>query len=648
MIINNLCLFLTFIVGDQRQKSYVLSGLENPVENPGCSQQPLADLCNLGLVVNDYWILHTSGCNLVYTAIRNGTQETITFDSCMTIYDCWFPFTTVSVCLYRHDILAEPNRQLRLAWISEEKGKWGLSQSPQSVLTYGHYAGNLSSSVDLYGIVNDESSDEAAVFLIGKEYYLLRIKLLSLGTNELRPTRVCERDHEVIIVSATKYDVLIVCDNEMYWMKIGRWKPVKATPRELANVTFTRASVNSYTEEFSNTSVGLIAVNTAGNLEYCFTGPSSQYPVDQCGVIPNVYLTRGMLVTRNNFFDIQFLAILNEGLLAVINMSSNDSYIAINTDFCYSHNCNLMVQTDSMVYIGNQQETLVLYKDTLRINATWNVGVRETLTVVENYLRQRNVKMSPSLSTSNTPISNIQQTTASTGLTTAFTSLTMFTSLTTMSTDLINASTDLINTSTDLINTSTSLIASTGLISIPIDLTTSTSSISTFTINSSSTFTQTGSSIVSTTLPRISSSVGNHYSTNNTHTDQKSETVTLVFAVVIVVALVVVIFLVLLVIILLAIRCCKCGDGVVSKSNQLEMDHREVKLSQESKQTKEPLQTAERNEGEVVMIPPDTGMYSQTYASMTTTTDSTVVSTASSNTTIKVKTRVELLQNTKL
>ena len=427
-------------------------------------------------------------------------------------------------------------------------------------------------------------------------------------------------------------------------MNIGRWKPVKVTPRELTDETFTRASVNSYTAECSNISVGLIAVNTAeGNLEYCFIGPPSQDAVNHCGMIPNVYLTRGILVTRNNFSNIQFLAILNEGFLVVINMSSNDSYITIDRDFCYSqHVCNLMIQTENMIYVGNQQKTMVLYKDTLRINATWNAGVRETLPVVENYVRQHsqhNIKMSPSLSTStNTPIStmsNIKQTT-STRLTTTFTSLTVSTNLVTLSTDL--ASSHWINTSTNLIDTSTSLTASTGLINTPIDLTTSTSLISTFTVSSSSTSTQTGSPIMSSTLPKITSSPGIHYSTNYAHTDKKPETVTLLFAVIIV-TLVLVIFLILFVVMtLLVIRYCKCGHDVVVNSNHLKMDHREVKLSQEAMQTKEPLQTAEGNKGEVVMISPETGMYSQTCTGTTTTTDSTIVSTTSNTTTKVVKT----------
>ena len=621
-----LCLFCCF-VGDQSQKPYISSDSENPAENPACSQQPLANLCNPGPVVNDHWILQVParGCNLFYTAISNSTQETITIDNCLAIYNCWLPFSTVSICFYRHftdDTPVEPNRQLKLVWISAKNGKWSLSQSPQSVLTYGHYAGNISSSVDLYGIVNDESGDNAAVFLMGKDYNLLRVKLLPLGANERRFTKACGRSHEVIKVSTTKHDVMVVCDNGVYWMRIGRWKPVKAIAGELADVTFTRASVNSYAVEYSNISVGLIAVNTDTNLEYCFIGPLSHHPISQCGSIPNVYLAHGMLVSRSDFSDIQFLAVLNEGLLAVINMSSNDSYVTIDTEFCYPQGDCYSVQTENMVYVGNQQQkTMVLYKDTFRLNATWNSSVHNILPIVEKYLDQHDIQLSPSLSTStNTLISNtmrnseIKETTTSTGFTTTTTNLT------TMSTGMTATSTGL-TISTDLINTS-------------IDLTTPTDLNSTFITINSSTSTQTDNATVNYTPPRISSSAGNPNSTMSN--DNKSETTTLVFAIIVVVLVLVTFLGLLAVITLLVIRYCKCGQDV-SKSNHFKMDHREVTLSQESIQTKAPLQTAERNEGEVVMISPETRMYSQRCTSTMTATDSTVVSTTSNTTTKIVK-----------
>ena len=427
---------------------------------------------------------------------------------------------TASVCLYHHltiDIHVELNQQLKLIWISVQDGQWVPSRSPISVFTYIDFTGAISSSVGFHVIKDAESYTEtaAAEFLIGKGRKLYRVVLLppDLGVSERRrPIRVCQKQHNLIQVVATKHGVLALCDNHVYWMNTVTWKPVKITPQEVA---LNETPVTSYMSESSNVSVGLIAVNIAGNFEYCFINPLMQPLLSKCGMIPNVLITNGILVTRSGISDAHFLALLNGTILAVICISSNKS-LTINTDFCYpSDNCYLL-QTESRIYMGNQWKTMVLDREDFGINATYqNAGMKEVMLMIEKTLHQHDVMLSSSLSSSTSiashfTLSVIVQTATSTDWTITSTDLIdPSSSLTITPTGLINASTDLTIKSTSLINASTNLtITSTGLINTSTDLTikptslisasTDLTSISTDLINASSDLTVTATGLVNT------------------------------------------------------------------------------------------------------------------------------------------------------
>ena len=411
------------------------------------------------------WMLHVvDGCTVTYTNIHNTSleaQQTISINNCGAIYACWFAFENESVCFYykfSNDIPAEPSELLYLVSMSVQEGMWVL-YSPESVFTDRQYPGTISSSVDLYGMIDDESDSKGAVFLIGKGQNVHRVELLFLPVPvEQRLVRVCEQHHRVIQVVTTMHDMIIVCDNNMYWIIIDHWVPVKVTPQELTEVTLTGTSVNAYISVSSGTSIGLVAVNNANNTNYCFIGQPSQQPLSRCGVISNVSLSHGLLITRNNILDTQLLALFDEDIIGVINMSSSNSYETIDTDFCYQNNC-LLVQTENMIYIDNEQKTMVLDRETFRVIATHNAGVYEVLPMMESAARQHTDLPSPSPTSTNTlTLTMVGNVTSLTIQTTTSTSVTAKTIniFSTFALKSITVSTTMASTSTDV--TSTSII----------------------------------------------------------------------------------------------------------------------------------------------------------------------------------------------
>lgn len=611
-----------------------------------CAQQPFAGLCNPGPITSHHWILDkpTSGCNLVYSAIRDNNEQTVSIKDCQAIYNCWFVSETASVCLYHLtiDIHVELNKQLKLIWISVQDGQWIPSRLPISVFTYIDFTGTISSSVGFYATMDAESYTEtaAAVFLIGKRHKLYRVVLLSptQGVSERRrPIRVCQKQHNLLQVVATKHGVLALCDNHVYWINAVTWKPVKITSQEVA---LTDTLVTSYMSESSNVSVVLIAVNIAGNFEYCFISPLMQPLLSHCGMIPNVLLTNGILVTRSDISDAHFLALLNGIILTLI--SSNES-LTINTDFCYpSDNCHLL-QTENRIYMGNQWKTMVLDREDFEINAIFpNAGLKEVMLIEEKALHQHDVMLSSSLS-SGSPIATTfsviitdlidassSLTIVPTSLISTSTDLTIMptglinssTSLTSTHTGLINASTnvistpsDLTNTSTDststsinLIDTSTNLtIIPTGLVNTSTDLidTELTTAITSLTTTSTQTSTNsnviTGSTTISSGPPSFSPSIDN---TNSTDINTKSETGTSGVVLYVILHLVFLLTVIIIVAIVI-ITYCKCNR------NPQQLTTKEVTLSIQSN---EALQIEQESiEGVMVTTQrPDITMYSKT------------------------------------
>ena len=570
-----------------------------------------------------------SSCNVTYTAISDSpileAQQTISIDNCRTIYVCWFVFENESVCLYHQmtsGIPAKPNEQLYLAVMTVEEGNWVLLPYPNSVFTPGQYPGTISSSVGLYGIIDDESDSKAAEFLIGKGRYVHRVKLLFLSSPaERRFTKVCDTDHRVIHVSATKHDVLVVCDNKVYWIRIGKWwKPAEVTPPELTEVTFTGASVNCFISESSDTSIGLIAQNMGGNTEYCFIGRQSQHTMSHCGVISNASLSHGIFNTSD---DTQFLTLL-DGDVGVISMSSNDSYETIGIDFCYTQDNCLLVLTKSNIYIGNEQKTTILDRKTFGVFTTRNVSVYEMLLMIERQLVE-----SPS-PTSTIPLTSITVRNSSAIIQTTTTSPVSISSTSTLKS--ITAST---STTGDISSGSGSGITTASKINVPHTSTSAVTSINVNVTTNSTTGTRSEPSrtnIVET--PSVVDDATANNTANNSEIDTKSEfsALNIIIGIPAVLGLFILILLAVIIIAMLVARHYKMKSLGFVHREKIEKKHQGQELSQmDAVQSQS---DSGKPGGEVVMTPTDIEMYE--LASANTSKPAVTQTTGNTNTRQKV------------
>ena len=554
--------------GDENVQPHALDSYQDA----SCLQQPFAELCNRNPVVMGRWMLHiVDGCTVIYTNIHStssAVQQTILLNNCRAIYQCWFAFENESVCFYyksSNEIPAEPNALFYLVLMAVRDGVWVLLHSPESVFTPGHYAGTISSSVDLYGTIDDESDSKAAVFLIGKKRYVYRIELLFLPVPvaHLRRAIVCEQHHRVIQIVTTKHDTLVICDNKVYWITIDPWDLVEVTTQEFTDVIFTRASFIAYISESSDTSIGLIALNNFNNTTYCFIGRPSQHPLGQCGVISNVSLSHGLLITRNDIANTQLLALFGGEIsmfIGVISTSSSNSYETINTDFCHPQdNCSL-VQTENNVYIDNEQEeTMLLDRATLEVIATYNINVYEVLPMVENATHQHTDLPSPSPSNTSTSTIMVNSNTSVTYLTVQITtstdvtvktisvSLTSALAFSTVSTTMPSASISVTSTSNIDMDTS-----STSDMNISTDPTTDAATTSEPSGGTSATESSSGANNTNNTI-----------SNNVTDPDTRPESGSGMLVIVITVASVLILFILLLV---GGIFAGKCYDVRLSKS----------------------------------------------------------------------------------
>ena len=566
-------------------------------------------------------------CDVTYTPISNShapeAEQTISFDNCRTIYTCWFAFESESVCLYDHmtsGFPSEPNERLYLALMTVQEGNWILLPHPISVFTPGQYAGTISSSVALYEMIDDESESKAAVLLIGKGRHVHRIQMLFQPSPvERRLTEVCDRDNRVIHISVTKHDVLVVCDNKVHWMIIGKWKPVDVTPPELTGVTFTGTSVNCY---ISNNSTGLIAHNTAGNTEYCFVGQPSQDMLSQCGVVPNASLNHGLFIN-----DTHFLALF-DGDVGVVFMLTNDSYETIDVDFCHPQDNCLLVLTKNMVYIGNEQKTMVLDRETLEVITVRNVSVYEMLPMIERQVVPSPTSTTASTSTTANNSSTITQTTTfpiNTSSTSALKSITTSTS----KTDDVSSSLTRLTTTINM-PTSTSAMKSTNV---------------SITTNPATTETRLKPSKtrMAESPPPVDDTSSNN-TANNPENDTKSEfgALSIIIGISIVLGLFILILLLVIVITLLVAKCRNMKLSRLVKMNHQEKieDHRQKPLmkphmnqGQKLSETDTARSQSDNGKpgGEVVMTPTDIEMYKLESTDTSTTVTSTVTQTTGNN-----------------
>ena len=600
----------------------------NLCQDPSCLLQPFAGLCHRDPSLDACWMLNVvNGCTVIYTNICGASSETqqISINSCQVIYQCWFPFKNKSVCFYLHSgVSTQPIELLYLASMNVEEARWVLLPSRESVFTPGRYTGAISLSVGLFGTVNIESDSDAAVFLIGKGNGVHRIELLFMPVPvDRRFTPVCEEGHKVIHVLATWHDVLVICDNKAYWINIGKWsKPIEIALPEPSIWTFTGATTNPYVLETSGGSVGLIAQSAADGTVYCFTvSPPSQYPL-QCGVILNVTLTHGMLITRGDISNTQFLALFDGYVIGVMNMSSNHWYETVTTDFCHPQDDCLFIQGD-VVYIGSGQRTMILDKDTFEIITTQDVDLCEVLSMNSLTYSHKEV-LSPSPISSNSLTSTvvgssfaiIQTTTISfTATSTGTASLySIFTQATTFNINLPTSTTSDVDATVD-----PTTVDSAGVDSTTADLT------------------------ISGPYNTESPSVNNTIPTN-TAKSSEIDTKSKFYTISIIIALGTLAGLLGFVVILLAAKRYYC-------TRKLETDYREKVIHRVTEDeiicevtedgdtglesAIQPASDSDELGGEVVMPPTETGMYEPT-STTTTITEKTTTQTATMNTSQKV------------
>ena len=577
-------------------------------------QQPFS---NDGPVINNQWMLRVwppGICNVTYTAISNNRtpEQTISIDNCRTIHACWLVFESEAVCLYDHmtsGIPLEPNEQLYLALMMVQEGNWTLLPYPISVFTPGQYVGTAT-SVGLYETIDDEYESKAAVFLIGKGIFFYRVKLFfQPAPVERRFTKVCDQDHRVICISVSENNVLAVCDNKVQWMMVGQWKRIDVTPPELTGVTFTETSVDCY---ISNNSTGLITRNTAGNTEYCFIGQPSQDTLSQCGVIPNASLSHGLFIN-----DTHFLALLDGDIdVGVVSTLTNDSYKIIGVDFCHQDDCWLVL-TKNRIYIGNEQKTMVLDRETLGVISVRNVSVYEMLPMTERQLVPSPTSTAALTSTTTSNSSAITQTTTSPVNISSTSAPKSTITSTSMTGDISPGITGLTNTSTINMHTSISAVKSIN-VTITNDPTTATI------------FEPSKTSMVESPT---AVDHANSNSTANNSTKSEFGALSIIIGVSTVLSLLILILLLIIAIIMCATKCCK------TKLRHLEVDHQErieTRWTQGEKLSETGTVQSESDDGkpggEVVMTQTNIEMYELPSANT-----STITSTNNSNNMTKQK-----------
>ena len=343
-----------------------------------CFNQLFPKLCDNHPVNNDYWILHTAGCNVTLHSVTSELQQVISLENCQTIYKCWLIFDNTSVCLYlsSEDNQDQPAKRLYLYVLYVQQGKWTKSiYSLQHIFAAPfHRVGTISSSVALYEVTNEEKGKTAQFFIgDGRKLWRLTLLLDSLSSPELKHLKICKRGHQVVQISkAGTNNMMIFCDNQIILINLELRQFVDITPPEFKNVSL--YSAKSFLSKSGETA--FLTVKSQGGTTNCLIFVDIQNLSSYCQVVLN-----NNTVTDGIFIDEQFFGILNHTTVVVMN-TTIPVYGATIANVCPMSNCYLY-QTEKLLYIYGRHITTVLDKEAYNTVTIQNASIYRVLPIVE-------------------------------------------------------------------------------------------------------------------------------------------------------------------------------------------------------------------------------------------------------------------------
>lgn len=368
-----------------------------------CDNQLFPKLCDSRPANNDYWILHTIGCNVILHGITSDLQQVISLGKCQTIYKCWLIYDNTSVCLYlsSKDNQAQPAKRLRLYVLHVQQGKWTKSEySIQHVFTAPFRVGVVSSSVALYEVVSEEKG-KTAEFFIGDGRKLWRLTLLldslSSGFELDQPNIICKRGHRVVhVLKVGTNNMMISCDNQIMLTDVKLRKFVVITPSELRNVSL--HSAKPFLSKSGETA--FLTVKSQASTINCLIFLDIRNSSSYCKVVPN---NDTLIVTDGIFINEKFFGLLNHTL--VVMKTTIPVYGTMIANVCPMSNCYLY-QTEKLLYIYGQHVTTVLDKEAYKVVTIQNASIDEVLLMVEEAYRNCNELMPQPTPIINVPISS--------------------------------------------------------------------------------------------------------------------------------------------------------------------------------------------------------------------------------------------------
>ena len=406
------CGFFIFCVWPLGCVNYEVNGSQKGSDNNNatrsdvnaCHGQLFPKLCDSHPVNNDYWILHTTGCNVILHSTTSQLQQVISLEKCQTIYKCWLIYDNTSVCLYlsAKNNQAQPAKRLLLYVLRVQQGKWAKPKyGIQHIFTTPFHVGAVSSSAALYEVVSEEKG-KTAKFYIGAGRRLWRMTLLldSLSAELDQPSPICERGHRIVqVLKVGTNNMMISCDNQIVLINVKLRTYVLITPSELRNASL--HSAKSFLSKSGETA--FLTVKSQGSIINCFIFLDIQNSSSYCKVVQNNDI---LTVTDGVFIDDKFLGLLNHTSIVIMNKTT-PVYGTIIANICPASNCYLY-RTEKLLYIYNQHITTILDKETYKIVTIQNASIYKVLLIVEDAYRNCN-----ELIPSPTPIINVPITSTS-------------------------------------------------------------------------------------------------------------------------------------------------------------------------------------------------------------------------------------------
>ena len=370
-----------------------------------CLDENFPDLCDHKPVINDHWILYTTGCNVTLHSTTAELKQVISLKKCQTIYKCWLVFDNTSVCLYlsSESNLQPAGKRLYLDVLYTQQGKWMKFKYSRRVFTFRTPIKAISSSVALCEDIDDEKG-RIAKFIMGNGERLWTVILLldSLSAQpELKYPILCNNRRQVVQISQVgTNNVIVFCENQIISINFDTQKSLDITPTELSDVPL--HSAKSFISKSGKTA--FVTVTSQHNTTNCFIFLDMQHPSSHCKVVPN-----NDTVTDGVFIDEQFIGVINHTTIRTLNATFAPGpfyYDTTITDVCPTSDCYLQLyQTKRLLYIYGQTVTTVLDKRTYQLVTVQNSTISIVLPMVEEaYNNCSRSKLLP-ISSVNTSIS---------------------------------------------------------------------------------------------------------------------------------------------------------------------------------------------------------------------------------------------------